>query len=56
MTTRRMNVSRANKLPFADPFDCLIAGADIRLNLPLITRDRLIAESNLLQTIWQEAQ
>ncbi len=46
------DVSEARNLPFKDPFDCLIAGTAIRLGLPLITRDRTITDSGLVETLW----
>lgn len=47
-----LDVDEARKLPFSDPFDCLIAGSAIRREMPLITRDRAIMESGLVDTIW----
>jgi PIN domain nuclease of toxin-antitoxin system len=47
-----LDVKEARHLPFPDPADCFIAGTALRLDVPLITRDRQIAESNLVQTIW----
>ena len=46
------DVNEARGLPFDDPFDCLIAGTALRLGLPLITKDTVIAESQLIETIW----
>jgi PIN domain len=42
-----LDVEEARKLRFADPYDCLIAGTAIRLNMPLITRDHVIVDSKL---------
>ena len=47
-----LDVDEARKLPFPDPFDCLIAGSAIRHQMPLITRDRAIIDSRLIETIW----
>jgi PIN domain nuclease of toxin-antitoxin system len=47
-----LDVEEARKLPFADPYDCLIAGTAIRLNMPLITRDHVIVDSKLVETVW----
>ena len=47
-----LDIQEARHLPFADPFDCFIAGTAIRLDIPLITRDRAIADSKLLETVW----
>lgn len=38
--------------PNADPFDALIVAAARLLDLPLVTRDREIAESALVETLW----
>lgn len=38
--------------PNADPFDALIVAAARSLELPLITRDREIERSALVDTIW----
>ena len=46
------DVNEARHLPFKDPFDCLIAGTSLRLGFPLITKDRAITDSGLLETIW----
>jgi PIN domain nuclease of toxin-antitoxin system len=35
-----------------DPFDRLIAGTAIRLDLPLITGDERIRTSGLVRTVW----
>lgn len=47
-----LDVDAARKLPFQDPYDCLIAGTAIRLEIPLITRDKTIVESELVETLW----
>src|SRR5262245_22747288 len=46
------DVNEARHLPFQDPFDCLVAGTALRLGYPLITKDRAISDSGLLETIW----
>lgn len=46
------DVNEARHLPFPDPFDCLIAGTAIRLGCPLITRDRTLMDSGLVDTVW----
>ena len=46
------DVDEARRLPFRDPFDCLIAGTAARLDMPLITKDTAICESGLLETVW----
>ena len=46
------DVNEARRLPFKDPADRLIVGTAIRLDLPLITRDREIVDSGLVETIW----
>ena len=35
-----------------DPFDRLIAGIALRLDVPLLTNDERIRESGLVRTIW----
>ena len=35
-----------------DPFDRLIAGAALRLGLPLLTNDDLITSSKRIRTYW----
>ena len=35
-----------------DPFDRLIAGAALRLEVPLLTNDARIRDSGLVQTVW----
>jgi PIN domain nuclease of toxin-antitoxin system len=47
-----LDVDDARKLPFPDPFDCLIAGTALRHGMPLITRDEAIILSGLVETIW----
>ena len=37
----------------ADPFDRLIMGCSDLLDQPLLTGDRLITESNVIQVIWE---
>ena len=39
-------------LPQADPFDRVFAATAIRHKLPLVTRDREIRGSGLVETIW----
>ena len=46
------DVDEARRLPFNDPFDCLIVGAAIRLDCPLITKDEAIVDSKLVETVW----
>jgi PIN domain nuclease of toxin-antitoxin system len=46
------DVDEARRLPFPDPFDCLIAGTALRLGIPLITKDQGIVDSGLVETIW----
>ena len=47
-----LDINEARQLPFSDPADCLVAGTALRLDAPLITKDREITESKLVQTIW----
>jgi PIN domain nuclease of toxin-antitoxin system len=47
-----LDVDEARKLPFDDPYDCLIAGTALRHDMPLITRDHAIIDSGLVETIW----
>ena len=47
-----LDVQEARHLPFAEPIDCFIAGTALRLDAPLITKDREIVDSNLVPTIW----
>lgn len=46
------DVDTARGMPFDDPFDCLIAGTARRMDLPLITRDEAITQSDLVETVW----
>ena len=46
------DINEARHLPFPDPFDCLVAGTALRLGYPLITKDHIIADSGLVETIW----
>jgi PIN domain nuclease of toxin-antitoxin system len=39
-------------LPGADPFDRVIVATALHHELPLATRDRVIADAKLLRTIW----
>ena len=45
-------VAAHERRPNDDPFDALIVAAAVTLGLPLVTRDRTIAESTLVKTIW----
>ena len=45
-------VAAHDRRPNDDPFDALIVAAAVTLGLPLVTRDRTIAESTLVKTIW----
>jgi PIN domain nuclease of toxin-antitoxin system len=47
-----LDVDTARTLPFADPYDCLIAGTALRMAMPLITRDEEIVRSRLVETVW----
>lgn len=47
-----LDIKESRHLPFSDPFDCFIAGTALRLDAPLITRDREIVDSNRVHTIW----
>jgi PIN domain nuclease of toxin-antitoxin system len=47
-----LDIKEARQLPFSDPMDCFIAGTALRLDAPLITKDREIADSNIVQTVW----
>ncbi len=47
-----MDVDGARSLPFPDPYDCLIAGTALRLDMPLITKDETIRDSGLLEVVW----
>ena len=46
------DVNEAHHLPFRDPADCLIVGTALRLGMPLITKDQIIVDSGLVETIW----
>lgn len=47
------DVEEARQLgDLVDPFDRLIAGTAVRLGLPLLTRDGLIAASPRVRTYW----
>jgi PIN domain nuclease of toxin-antitoxin system len=39
-------------LPGADPFDRVIVATALHHDLPLATRDRVIADAKLLRTVW----
>lgn len=39
-------------LPHGDPFDRVIAATAKSLGIPLLSRDRQIAESGVVETIW----
>jgi PIN domain nuclease of toxin-antitoxin system len=47
-----LDVDEARHLPFDDPFDCLIVGTALRLDYPLITKDKAIVDSKLVETVW----
>ena len=38
--------------PNEDPFDALVCAAALSLDLPLITRDREIERSGIVETLW----
>ena len=44
--------SYALPLPQADPFDRIIVATARHHQIPLITKDRLIVDSNCVETIW----
>lgn len=46
-----MDIKESRHLPFSDPFDCFVAGTALRLDAPLITKDRAITDSNRVQTV-----
>ena len=46
------DVDQARGLGFKDPFDCLIAGTAVRLGMPLLSKDAVISDSGLVETIW----
>lgn len=39
-------------LPQSDPFDRIFVATAVRHTLPLVTRDKMIRESGLVETIW----
>ena len=45
-------IDESRQFSFNDPFDCLIAGTDAHLGMPLITKDADISDSDLIETIW----
>ena len=45
-------IDESRRVPFKDPFDCLIVGTAIHLGMPLITKDRDIEDSDLIETVW----
>ena len=47
-----LDIKESRQLPFSDPFDCFIAGTALRLDAPLITKDREIVDSKRVQTVW----
>jgi PIN domain nuclease of toxin-antitoxin system len=47
-----VDIKEARYLPFSDPMDCFIAGTALRLDAPLITKDREITDSKRVQTVW----
>lgn len=47
-----VDIKESRLLPFSDPFDCFIAGTALRLDAPLITKDREIVDSKRVQTLW----
>jgi PIN domain nuclease of toxin-antitoxin system len=47
-----LDVNEARTLPFRDPFDRLIVGTALRLDMPLITKDQDIADSRRVDTVW----
>ena len=46
------SLALALDLPHGDPFDRVIAATAKAHKIPLITRDRLISGSGLIETIW----
>ena len=44
--------SVAYRYPFVDPFDAVITATASAMNLPLITRDREISQSGLVEVFW----
>ena len=47
-----LDVNEARSISLTDPYDRLIVGTALRLDMPLITRDQQIADSGLVETIW----
>ena len=47
-----LDVNEARSISLIDPYDRLIVGTAIRLDMPLITRDQQIVDSGLVETIW----
>ena len=45
-------IDESRRFPFKDPFDCLISGTAAYLGMPLITKDREISGSGLVETVW----
>ena|SRR5437867_11324638 len=52
VTLEWLDVNEARHLPFADPFDRLIVGTALRLDMPLVTKDQNIIDSRLVETVW----
>jgi PIN domain nuclease of toxin-antitoxin system len=47
------DVNEARSLRFtSDPFDRFIVGTAKRLDIPLITSDRVITEANVVEVVW----
>ncbi len=46
------DIDQARTFSFKDPFDRLIAGTALRLGVPLITKNREICDSGLVETTW----
>jgi PIN domain nuclease of toxin-antitoxin system len=48
-------VMQASKLTgLDDPYDRMIVGTALQLDLPLITKDERITESRLVETVWDD--
>jgi PIN domain nuclease of toxin-antitoxin system len=46
-------VAMADELRFnRDPFDALVVAAALTMGIPLVTRDREIAQAGRVRTIW----
>ncbi len=45
-------LSAAHSYPFSDPFDSVITATAQVMELPLITKDTLISESQLVEMYW----